>query len=198
MKLILASSSPFRKEILSRLKLPFSQISPDIDESLLPHELPQEAVKRLAKNKARKISKANPDAWIIASDQLAVCNGNILGKPHTFENAFKQLKSQSGQIVNFYTSVILMNEQHSFTEAKVIKTEVKFKSLSDRQIRVYLEKDQPFQCAGSFKSESLGVTLFESIASSDPDALMGLPLMTLIHQMETAGIDPLMVEENFK
>jgi len=191
LKLILASSSPFRKQILERLKWPFLQISPDIDESAKMDESAPNLVNRLAQEKGKVIAKSHPNAWVIASDQVAVCNGQILGKPMTYPKAFQQLKQQSGQKVIFYTSIALLNNSENSVNVKVVTTEVKFIQLTDQHIGHYLNLDKPFNCAGSFKSESLGIALFESISSEDSDALMGLPLMTLLKMMRKAGIEPL-------
>ncbi len=177
--------------LLDKLQLTFEQISPAIDESVLTNETAESLVLRLAKAKAKIVAKSNPNCLIIASDQVALCQGVILGKPGDFDNAVKQLQRQSGQQVTFLTSIVLLNSINSQLQHKICRTEVTFRELTTAQINYYLKHDRPFSCAGSFKSESFGVTLFSKITSEDPDNLLGLPLLTLVEMLRTEGIDPL-------
>ena len=178
--ILLASSSPYRQQLLKQLQLPFEIYSPDIDETALADEKAEDLVIRLAEQKARAVVKHFPKHLIIASDQVAVINQEILGKPHHFTNACRQLEMASGNTVLFYTSLCLLNAETENIQLDVELTKVKFRKLSQEQIHRYLHKDEPYNCAGSFKTESLGITLFESIQSNDPNALIGLPLIKLI------------------
>ncbi len=191
LNLILASSSPFRHAVLSRLQLPFEQYSPNIDESRKKSETVEDMVLRLALEKALVVSHHRKHHFIIASDQVAVCKGSILGKPGNLEKARKQLQFQSGEEVTFYTSLILLNSQDNSYQQHLSTILVNFRVLSLTRINNYLNKEQPFNCAGSFKSESLGAALFSSIKSDDPDALLGLPLLSLVQMLSNVGMDPL-------
>jgi MAF protein len=192
--LILASSSPFRKELLNKLGLAFSTHSPDVDESRKAEETPEQLVYRLAQDKAREVAKSHP-GLIIASDQVATLqNGlgvddQVLGKPHTHENAVKQLTQCSGNTVTFMTSLCLLNTSSGNIQTIVETYKVTFKSLKPEQIKSYLKKEQPYNCAGSFKSEGLGISLFSSLEGKDPNTLIGLPLIQLIKLLENEGID---------
>lgn len=181
--LILASASPYRKQLLQRLHIPFSCQSPDIDESPLPDETPEQQVLRLAEAKAVRVAEHEPEAIIIGSDQLAVLDGNILGKPGDRENARRQLRSMSGQCVRFLTGLCLLNAASGHKQLHCIRVDVYFRSLSDQQIDRYLEVEQPYHCAGSFKSEALGISLIEKIDGPDPTALIGLPLTKLTEML---------------
>jgi len=192
MQLILASSSPFRKSQLEKCRLSFSQFSPEIDETPLVLESIADMVLRLGEQKALKIAETHANALIIASDQAALCDGLILGKPGNHQKAIEQLQFMRSKKTVFYTSVILLNANTKNIQKKVVTTEVTLKALSNQQIENYLKLDQPYQCAGSFKSESLGVALFDKIESEDPNALMGLPMITLIKFLTAEGCDPLM------
>lgn len=178
-QLILGSSSPYRKALLNRLNLPFTTASPDIDETATANETPERLVERLSIAKAQRILLDHPQGIIIGSDQIAVNQGKILGKPGDFANAQQQLRDASGCTVSFLTglAVITAQQQHY----QLVTTEVRFRELNDREISAYLHADQPYNCAGSFKSEALGISLFEHIHSDDPTALEGLPLITLCH-----------------
>ena len=191
MKLILGSSSPFRKQILEKLSLPFACHSPDIDETALADESPQSLVARLALLKAQAISNAHPNSLIIGSDQVATVEGNILGKPHSHANAVKQLTLCSGKAVTFYTSLCLLNNQTQHCQTEVIPFVVQFRTLSAAEIEGYLQKEKPYHCAGSFKSEGLGITLFEKLQGDDPNTLMGLPLIALTRMLAKENINPL-------
>ncbi|MGV6851653.1 MAG: Maf family protein [bacterium] len=189
MQLILGSSSPYRKALLERLNLPFAQHSPDIDECYLEHEEVPDYVCRLSREKAQTIAKRFPDACIIASDQTAVCGNLILGKPGTIEKAHEQLHNLSGRTVTFYTGLCVLFQENMHVAMDT--TTVHFRSLSEAEISRYIEIEQPLNCAGSFKSEGLGICLFERITSEDPTALMGLPLIQTANVLRTIGINPL-------
>lgn len=187
-KLILASSSIYRRELLEKLQLPFSCMSPDVDETPLINETPSETALRLAKNKAMKIAQSHPDALIIGCDQVAVLDDIELGKPLQHDKAVAQLKLMRGREVNFYTALCLYNAKSNKMQAENVVYVVKFKSLSDAQIESYLTKEQPYHCAGSAKSEGLGIVLMESMIGEDPNALIGLPLIKLINMLENEGV----------
>lgn len=191
-QLILASQSPFRAELLSRLKLDFNQIAADIDESERQKEPPQKLVQRLAFEKAKEIfnnldHKASESVVIIGSDQVACYRGEILGKPHTRENAIKQLLKFSESQVDFYTSVCVLSAEK--TKEYLDTTSVYFKKLTLQQIQNYVDKEDVLNCAGSFKSEGLGICLFEKIENKDPTALIGLPMIWLANTLPEFGID---------
>lgn len=184
-QLILASSSKYKKSLLERLSMPFLCVSANIDETPQQDEEPKQLVKRLAEQKALAIASKHPGSLIIGADQVGEVNGKILEKPGNFENAYKQLKYQSGKSVYFHCGVTLAKQQSDGTIIKTTElstTEVIFRQLSDKEITIYLQKDKPFDCAGSFKSESLGISLFEQINSNDPTCLIGLPLI-LVRKM---------------
>lgn len=178
-KIILGSTSPFRKQLLSKLNLDFTQDSPEIDESALSGELPQEMVQRLAKAKGQAFINTYPEHIIISSDQCAVFNNQPIGKPHTKDKAIEQLSQFSNQAITFYTALCVTNTATNKTFEYLDTTVVHFRSLSKEVIENYIDIEQPLNCAGSFKSEDLGVTLFNKIDSRDPNALIGLPLMAL-------------------
>ena len=182
--LILASTSPYRKQLLQRLGIPFSCDSPDIDESQLPDETPEHQVLRLAEAKAARVAEREPDAIIIGSDQVAVLDGNILGKPGNQDNARAQLRAMSGHCVRFLTGLCLLNTASGHKQLDCVRIDVYFRELSDRQIDRYLEAEQPYQCAGSFKSEALGISLIERFDGPDPTALIGLPLIRLTDMLQ--------------
>jgi septum formation protein len=188
MKLILASSSPFRRELLSRLMLPFEVVVPDVDETARPNESPQALVERLAIAKAQVVASKHPDALVIGSDQVAVHNGGIVGKPHTHDRAVEQLKTASGRTVMLYTGLALMNSSSGRVQSEVVPFGVTFRTLTDQQIETYLRKEQPYHCAGSVKSEGLGVALLERFDGEDPATLIGLPLIRLIRMLENEGM----------
>lgn len=188
-KLILASSSPFRRQILDKLQIEYTCISPDIDESQLENETASQLVKRLAENKARKIADSVSDSLVIGSDQVAVLGDEILGKPHTHENAVKQLEKLSGNTVTFLTGLALINSKTGQVQSEVVPFKVVFRSLSKQMIENYLKTEQPYSCAGSFKSEALGIVLFEKLEGEDPNALVGLPLIRLVRMLENEGMN---------
>lgn len=190
-QLILGSSSPFRAELLAKLGLDFDTASPDIDESPLLGEAAGALVQRLSEEKARKIAKTHTNALIIGSDQVALLDGDILGKPGNHVHATKQLMAASGKTVQFLTGLALLNSQTGKMQSLVETFEVSFKSLSPAQIDFYLNTEQPYQCAGSFKSEGFGISLFSKLSGDDPNSLIGLPLIRLIKLLENEGIDVL-------
>lgn len=185
---ILASSSPFRQELLSRLNLNFITQSPDIDESVLNAESPIDYVSRLAREKARAIAHLNPQAIVIGSDQCAYLDGHILGKPGNHENAMKQLKNAQGKEVIFYTGVSVIKPSQKIEMVDCVEYRVGFRDLTDKQLDHYLKTEQPYTCAGSFKSEAYGITLFSYMRGDDPTALVGLPLIRLTSMLEQAGL----------
>lgn len=187
--LILASSSIYRRELLTRLQLPFICISPEVDEIPLNGELPQETALRLAQEKAKKIAQENPSALIIGCDQVATLDNLQLGKPMTHENATKQLKLMRGREVIFHSALCLYNAATKNMQAEVVPYVVQFKQLTDAQIESYLQKEQPYHCAGSAKSEGLGIAIIEKMVGEDPNALIGLPLIRLIHMLENQGVN---------
>ncbi len=189
--LVLGSTSPFRKSILEKLQLPFECAKPNIDETAHKNETPQALVERLAIEKAMAVASDFPNAIIIGSDQVAVCEGEILGKPHTFDNGVKQLTKFSGKAVTFYTGLCLYNNANNKTTALVEPFIVHFNILSQSEIANYLNKEQPYNCAGSFKSEGLGICLFEKLEGDDPNTLIGLPLIKLVALLKEHGIDVL-------
>ena len=184
-KLILASTSVYRRELLERLRIPFEIISPKVDEAPLPGEGTLNLALRLAKAKAAIVAKDHPDAWVIGSDQVADLCGAALGKPGNFERAMAQLQLMRGATVTFHTALCLM---HGETETTLsIPTEVTFRKLSDEILEAYLHAEEPYDCAGSAKSEGLGISLLETIESDDPTALIGLPLIALSGLLRDAG-----------
>lgn len=188
-QIILGSSSRYRRALLERLGLEFSCISPDIDESAKENESPAKLVARLAVEKAKAVAaQSGSSALIIGSDQLAVCGDTILGKPGNFDNAVEQLSNCSGKQVSFLTSLCLYREEPALELTATIPINVQFRELNQVEIERYLLKDTPYDCAGSFKSESLGVALFDKVETKDLTALEGLPLITLCKFLREAGI----------
>ena len=188
MQLILASTSPFRKAILEKLGLPFDCVAPDADETPQKGETAKQLVERLAITKAQAVAKNYKDALVIGSDQVAVIDDEIIGKPGNFKNAVKQLKEASGRRVTFLTGLSLINTKTGKVHSTVVPFYVVFRYLRDSQIENYLHKEEPFNCAGSFKSEGLGISLFERLEGEDPNTLMGLPLIRLIAMLEIEGM----------
>lgn len=191
MHIILASSSLYRQAILKKLHLPFTCVSPNIDESALPSETISMQVERLAKNKALAIAqqKAHQDSYVIGSDQLVSFKGQVLGKPGDFSTAKQQLQMFSGQTVRFYTGLCLVHSAKNQMSHLVETFDVTFKTLTESQISTYLEIEQPYDCAGSFKCEGLGIALFESLDGRDPNTLMGLPLIALVDLFNAMSVD---------
>ena len=197
--LLLASSSIYRQQLLSKLQLPFDCASPDIDESVLQDEHPSDYVKRLAIEKAKALQNDFPDHIIIGSDQCAVLEINsgvnvqqqILGKPHTIEKAVKQLMDCSGKHITFLTGLSCFNSKTQQTLAIVEPFSVHFRELTEAQVRRYIEQEMPLDCAGSFKSEGLGIRLFSKLEGRDPNSLIGLPLIALVDLLQEMGIEVL-------
>ena len=187
--LILASSSPYRKELLARLGLAFETVSPEVDESPLPEESPQDTALRLAQVKARKVSETHLEALVIGCDQVATLDGMQLGKPGNHENATKQLRMMQGRTVIFHSALCLYNAKTLTMQAEVVPYEVAFRQLSDEQIERYLRTEQPYNCPGSAKSEGLGIALISSMHGTDPNALIGLPLIKLITMLQNEKVD---------
>ena len=186
--LILGSTSPFRAEILQKLCISFDTAAPDINESPLSNESPSELVKRLSVCKAKKVAETHPAALIVGSDQVACVDQQILGKPHTHEKAIEQLRFLSGKIVSFHTGLCLFNSESGNTQSTVEVFKVYFRALTDGQIERYLRNEQPYNCAGSFKSEALGVSLFKKLEGDDPNTLIGLPLIRLVEFLSNEGL----------
>ena len=186
--LILASSSPYRRELLERLQLPFSVLSPDIDETPLAGELPEQTALRLAQAKALKVADMHPDALIIGCDQVATLDGLQLGKPLNHENAVRQLTLMRGRSVIFHSALCLYNAANQQMQTDVVPYTVTFRDLSNAQIENYLRREQPYQCAGSAKSEGLGIAIIAAMQGDDPNALIGLPLIRLIDMLNNQGV----------
>ena len=190
-KLVLGSTSPFRKEILQKLNLPFDCAKPNIDETPQENESPIELVERLAIEKAKAVATEFPNALIIGSDQVALHNDLILGKPHTHENAIAQLSSFSGNKVAFYTGLCVYDSANNKSISIVEPFYVHFKKLTPDAINNYLLAEKPYKCAGSFKSEGLGICLFEKLEGDDPNTLIGLPLIKLTAMLNELGLNVL-------
>jgi len=187
-KIILASTSIYRRELLQRLQIPFETADPRIDESRLPGETPQQSALRLAEAKARAVTQLYANALIIGSDQVAVLDDVQLGKPMTHANAVQQLQRVRGRTVYFYTALCLLNNTTDQTQIQLVPYQVKFKNFNDQQIENYLHKEQPYHCAGSAKSEGLGIALIEYMHGDDPNALIGLPLIALVGMLAKEGV----------
>lgn len=188
-QLILASSSPYRKELVARLGIPFDCISPDIDEARLENESPADYVQRLARTKAMKVADQYPDSIVIGSDQCSVNQGEILGKPNDHAHAVAQLQNASGKSIEFVTGVCVHHQPSERTIVWVDTFTVKFRELSREEIERYLEIEAPYNCAGSFKSESLGIALCDSMHGDDPTALIGLPLIRVAQCLRDLGMN---------
>jgi len=187
--LILASSSIYRRELLTRLCIPFTVESPDVDETPLPQESPAQTALRLAQAKARKVGQRHQNALIIGCDQVAVLDGLQLGKPLIHDVAMNQLRMMQGRTVVFHSAICIYNSQTSNLQTAIVPYEVKFRQLDDTEIERYLLKEQPYHCAGSAKSEGLGIALIEHMRGDDPNALIGLPLITLINMLKQEGVN---------
>ena len=177
--IILASSSPYRQQLLQRLQLPFNAVAPAIDESAAANESPEQLVLRLACSKAKALAHLYPAHLIIGSDQVSVRDNLILGKPHTHAAATAQLQAASGKTIDFYTGLAVFNSQSQQLLSQSVRFSVTFRNLTDAEIERYLLLEQPYDCAGSFKAEGLGISLFERMHGDDPSALIGLPLIQL-------------------
>lgn len=189
--LILASSSIYRRDLLVRLQLPFTCISPNVDESILPNERPQDMALRLSQVKARTVALTHPNALVIGCDQVATLDNIQLGKPLNHDNAVKQLQVMRGREVIFYSALCLYNNNAQRMQAEVVPYVVQFRPLTDAQIENYLIKEQPYHCAGSAKSEGLGIAIIEKMSGDDPNALIGLPLIKLIDMLHNEGVNVL-------
>ena len=189
LQLILASSSVYREELLARLCVPFTMISPAVNEAPLPQEAPEATALRLAQAKAYKVALSYPQALIIGCDQVATLDGLQLGKPITHVNAVKQLRLMRGRKATFHSALCLYNANNGHMQAEVVPYVVEVRDLSDDQIENYLLKEQPYHCAGSAKSEGLGIALIASMQGNDPNALIGLPLISLISMLQNEGVN---------
>ncbi|WP_337015583.1 Maf family protein [Leclercia sp. AS011] len=190
--LILASTSPYRRVLLEKLGVPFECAAPDVDESPQPGESPRHLVVRLAQEKAKSLAARFPDHLIIGSDQVCVLDGMITGKPHTEENARQQLLKARGSIVTFYTGLALYNSSTGHLQTECEPFDVHFRHLSEQEIDDYVRKERPLNCAGSFKSEGLGIALFDRLDGRDPNTLVGLPLIALCQMLRREHYNPLM------
>lgn len=188
-ELLLASGSSYRRQLLERLGLPFRQVAPETDERMLPDESPAEAARRLARTKAEAVRALNPGAVVVGSDQVAVRGEEVLGKPGDAARAIRQLTLSAGRQVEFLTAVCVLAPDAD-PEEHIDITRVVFRPLSEAEIRAYVERESPLDCAGSFKSEGLGIALFERIDSQDPTGLVGLPLIWLAGALRRAGLHP--------
>ena len=188
-RLLLASSSPYRRELLSRLRLPFDCRAPHIDETAKPGESPEQLVRRLSREKTQALAETHPDHLIIGSDQVAVLDDRIIGKPHTFERAREQLLSCSGRRLDFLTGLALLDSRSGVEQLDCLSFSVHFRELSEAQIARYLSAEKPFDCAGSFKAEGLGISLFRATEGEDATSLIGLPLIRLVDMLNSAGIE---------
>ena len=189
--LILGSTSRYRRELLQRLKLPFEVVSPEVDETPLPGEAPAALAERLALAKAKAVAAQRPEAIVIGSDQVADFLGDAVGKPGNHERAAQQLRAMSGHSVVFQTAVAVVRSDTGFAQTRLVPVAVRFRHLDDAEIEAYLHAEQPYDCAGSAKSEALGIALVEAICSDDPSALVGLPLIATCALLRDAGLDPL-------
>ena len=189
--LVLASTSRYRRELLERLRLPFEVCAPAVDETARAGESPAALAQRLALAKAQSIAAARTGAVVIGSDQVAELDGRAIGKPHTHERAVAQLRSMSARQVTFHTAVAVVRADRAFTRVLLAPVQVTFRRLSDAEIERYLRLEEPYDCAGSAKCETLGIALLERIDSDDPTALVGLPLIRTCALLREAGLDPL-------
>jgi septum formation protein len=187
--LILGSTSRYRRELLERLRVPFDVVSPDVDETPLSGEAPRALATRLALAKAKAVAALHPDAVVIGSDQVADLNGEPLGKPGTHERAVLQLQRMRGQTVVFQTAVSVVCMDSQFEQTELAQIKVRFRELSDAEIEAYLRAEEPYDCAGSAKSEGLGIALLDAIDNDDPTALIGLPMIRTARLLRAAGID---------
>ena len=190
-RLVLASTSRYRRELLARLRLPFDVVAPEVDESALPGETPAALAGRLALAKANAVAARHHGAIVIGSDQVAELDGVALGKPGTHERAVAQLRAMRGREVRFHTAVAVVRTAPRFAQHALVTVRVRFRALLDDEIEHYLRAEQPYDCAGSAKCETLGIALLDAIESDDPTALVGLPLIRTSAMLRAAGLDPL-------
>jgi MAF protein len=186
--IVLGSTSPFRRELLNRLGLSFVTAAPEIDEAAKPGELPQQLVERLAREKAQAVAADHPNALVIGSDQVACIDDTVMGKPGDRDTAIAQLLQASGRSVTFYTGLCLLNTATGEAQVVCEPFKVHFRNLDQAAIERYLDAEEPYNCAGSFKSEGLGIALFEKMQGDDPNALIGLPLIRLVSMLEQEGV----------
>lgn len=187
-RLVLGSTSRYRRELLTRLQVPFDVDSPEVDETPRLDEPPRELALRLARAKAHAVAVRHPEAVVIGSDQVADLNGSPLGKPGTHDRATEQLRRMRGRTVIFQTAVAVVCQATGFEDIQLAPVTVRFRDLSDAEIEAYLRREQPYDCAGSAKSEGLGIALLEAIDNDDPTALVGLPLIRTCHMIRAAGV----------
>jgi len=187
--LILGSTSRYRRELLQRLRVPFDVVSPDVDETPMANETPQALATRLALVKAKAVAALHPNAVVIGSDQVADLNGEPLGKPGNHERAVRQLQRMRGQTVVFQTAVSVVCQASGFEQTELAQIKVRFRDLSDAEIEAYLRAEEPYDCAGSAKSEGLGIALLDAIDNDDPTALIGLPMIRTARLLRAAGVD---------
>ena len=187
-KLVLGSTSPYRRELLARLRIPFEVAAPDVDETPLAAETPRQLACRLALAKARAVAAQFPACVVIGSDQVADLDGQALGKPGNHARAVAQLQQMRGKVVVFQTAVAVVRQDSGFAQTDLAAVKVKFRQLSDTEIETYLRAEQPYDCAGSAKSEGLGIALLEAIENDDPTALVGLPLIRTCRMIQAAGV----------
>lgn len=186
--LILASSSPYRRELLSRLQLPFQAVAPNLDETPLMGETAMDTCARLSLAKAQKVAESHPNALIIGSDQVALLDGRLVGKPGTHEVAQQQLRQASGREMSFHTALCLLNASTGVAQQTRVDAQVRYRTLTDDEIERYLRADTPYDCAGSGRIETLGIALVDYVRSDDPTALIGLPLIALAHMLRQEGV----------
>lgn len=191
-ELILASTSPYRRQLLERLGVTFSTVSPQVEESRLDGEPAEDLVRRLAEAKARSVATSRPEALVIGSDQVAVIEDRILGKPGSRERAVEQLSASAGKRVEFLTGLCVADGTSGRIQVDVVPYSIVFRPLTRAQIDAYVEREEPYNAAGSFKSEGLGIALFERMSGDDPTALVGLPLIRLVSMLKAAGMDILL------
>lgn len=189
--LVLASTSPYRRELLARLRVPFTTVAPQVDETPLPGERPDDTALRLAIAKTRAVAERFPDALIIGSDQVALLDGEQLGKPGTHDRAVEQLRRMRGRRLEFHTALALLNARTGHVQTAVVPVRLFMRNYTDAQIEAYLRKDQPYDCCGSAKSEALGIALIARYETDDPNALVGLPLIKLTEMLANEGLDVL-------
>lgn len=187
--LVLASSSRYRRQLLARLQLPFDTVAPDVNEHLVSGEAPHELALRLARSKAQAVQAMFPTALIIGCDQVAVVDGTLLSKPGTHERAVRQLRLMRGKAVSFFTALCLLNASTARIQSELVTVIVHMRELSDAQIERYLKTEQPYDCAGSARIEGLGITLVNRLEGEDPNALIGLPLISLCNMLRNEGME---------
>lgn len=188
MNIVLASASPYRRDLLARLQVPFSVADPGVDEQARAGEDPRDLARRLAEAKARAVGSRHPGAIVVGCDQVAVADGNIIGKPGDRDNAVRQLRALSGREVQFHTALCVHNAASGKTAVRVVTTRVSFRALEDATIERYLDREQPYDCTGSAKVEGLGIALIAGMEGEDPSALIGLPLIALVDLLAEHGV----------